>query len=227
MLLSDRLAQEISRARRDRYRVAVLFVDLDRFEQLNETFGHVIADRVLQSVGHRLLSCARSSDIVGLQGGDKFAILVPGVRYVQDATVIAERTLRALRVPHRLGRHEMQLTASIGIVAYPDDGTEVETLFKNADLALHNAKDRGCDNYQYFMEHMNLRAPEWQSLEGAVRLAREKQAFLLHDQPTLDPQTATVVNVEALIRTRRSETQLVPTQQCTRLRDSVSTLAAP
>jgi diguanylate cyclase (GGDEF)-like protein/PAS domain S-box-containing protein len=200
ILLNDRLAEAIALSVRHKRKLAVLFLDLDRFKHINDTLGHAVGDRLLKSVALRLYTCVRSSDTVSRQGGDEFVILLWEVRHAEDAAVIADKMLEALRVPHHIDNHELHVTGSIGIVTYPEDGEDAETLLKNADFAMYHAKDSGRDCYQFFKADMNVRAIERQSLEGDLRHAIERQEFVLHYQPKINLATGTVIGVEALIR---------------------------
>jgi diguanylate cyclase (GGDEF)-like protein/PAS domain S-box-containing protein len=213
ILLNDRLTQAIGLARRHRQRLAVLFLDVDRFKHVNDTLGHDVGDRLLQSVAQRLLACVRNSDTVSRQGGDEFVILLSEVTQAQDAAVIAAKILLALSPPHHVDQHTLHLTVSIGIVTYPDDGTDAEALMKHADFAMYHAKDRGRNNYQFFKADMNVRALERQSLENSLRHAPERQEFVLHYQPKMNLQTDAIVGVEALIRWHHPHRGLVPPAQ--------------
>ena len=213
ILLNDRLNQAMALAHRHQQQLAVLFLDVDRFKHINDSLGHDVGDRLLQSVAQRLLGCVRKSDTVSRQGGDEFVILLSEVTRAQDAAVSAEKILMALSTPHRIDRHDLHVTASIGIVIYPDDGTEAETLMKHADFAMYHAKDSGRSNYQFFTPDMNVRAIERQSLENGLRHALERQQFVLHYQPTMNLETGAIVGVEALIRWRHPNLGLVPPAQ--------------
>ena len=213
ILLNDRLNQAMALAHRHQQQLAVLFLDVDRFKHINDSLGHDVGDRLLQSVAQRLLGCVRKSDTVSRQGGDEFVILLSEVTRAQDAAVSAEKILMALSTPHRIDRHDLHVTASIGIVIYPDDGTEAETLMKHADFAMYHAKDSGRSNYQFFTPDMNVRAIERQSLENGLRHALERQQFVLHYQPTMNLETGAIVGVEALIRWRHPHLGLVPPAQ--------------
>jgi diguanylate cyclase (GGDEF)-like protein len=170
VLLNDRVSEAIVLSSRYGRKLAVLFLDLDRFKHINDSLGHVVGDRLLQSVARRLFTCVRSSDTVGRQGGDEFVLLLREVSHVQDAAITAAKILEALRKPHDIDGHKVHITGSIGIATYPDDGTDVETLMKKADLALYHAKDIGRDSYQFFESEMSARVIERQSLEdGALR----------------------------------------------------------
>ena len=169
LLLNDRLSEAIALSSRHGRHLAVLFVDLDRFKRINDSLGHVVGDRLLQSVARRLLACVRSTDTVSRQGGDEFVILLSEVAHARDASIKADKVLLALRAPFRVDQHELHVTVSIGIVTYPDDGADAEALIKNADFAMYHAKDNGRDNYQFFRSDMNSGALERQSLETDLR----------------------------------------------------------
>jgi diguanylate cyclase (GGDEF)-like protein/PAS domain S-box-containing protein len=213
MLLNDRLAQAMALAHRHRQKLAVLFLDVDRFKHINDSLGHGIGDRLLQSVSQRLHACVRSSDTVSRQGGDEFVILLSEVRHAEDAAIIADKILLALRAPHRIDKHDLHVTVSIGIVTYPEDGTEAETLMQNADFAMYDAKERGRDNYQFFNPEMSVRAGERRSLENGLRHAIERQEFVLHYQPKMNLDTGAIVGAEALIRWHHPKRGLVPPAQ--------------
>jgi diguanylate cyclase (GGDEF)-like protein/PAS domain S-box-containing protein len=213
LMLNDRLAQAIALGRRHRHKLALLYLDVDRFKHINDSLGHAVGDRLLQSVAQRVLSCVRSSDAVSRQGGDEFVILLSEVTHAQDAAVSAEKILLALRAPHRIDEHDLHITGSIGIVTYPDDGTDSETLLKNADFAMYHAKDSGRDTYQFFKLDMNARAMERQSLERDLRHAIERQELALHYQPKINLETGAIIGVEALLRWRHPQRGLVPPAQ--------------
>src|SRR5579863_6720169 len=213
VLMNDRLVEALELSRRHRRKLAVLFVDLDRFKRINDSLGHVLADGLLQSVACRIFTCVRSSDTVSRQGGDEFVILLWEVRHAQDASVAADKILQALRAPHIIGEHTMHVTASIGVVTYPDDGTDAETLLKNADFAMYHAKNCGRDNYQFFKPEMNARAAERQALEGDLRDAIDRQDLSLNYQPKINLATGGISGVEALIRWRHPQRGLVPPAQ--------------
>jgi diguanylate cyclase (GGDEF)-like protein/PAS domain S-box-containing protein len=175
-LLYDRLAHAIALAHRRRQKLAVLFLDMDHFKDINDSLGHAIGDRLLQSVAQRLLGCVRGSDTVSRQGGDEFVIVLSEVAGTRDAAVSAEKILLALSsTPHHIDRHDLHLTVSIGVVIYPDDGLEVETLMKNADCAMYQAKECGRNSLQFFKPEMNVRAVERKSLESGFRQAIERR----------------------------------------------------
>ena len=213
VLMNDRLSEAITLSKRHHRQLAVLFVDLDRFKRINDSLGHVIGDRVLQAVARRLYTCVRSSDTVSRQGGDEFVILLWEERNAQDAAVTAEKILHALRAPLDIDEHVLNITASIGIVTYPDDGADAETLLRNADFAMYHAKDCGRNSYQFFKPDMNRRAMERQAIEDSLRLAVERQELLLRYQPTVDLGTGAIMGVEELVRWQHPKLGLVPPGQ--------------
>ncbi|NDQ55472.1 MAG: EAL domain-containing protein [Acidipila sp.] len=208
-LLRDRLSQAIATADRNGTRVAVLFLDLDGFKHINDSLGHATGDKLLQSVAKRLLSCVRNSDTVSRQGGDEFVVLLSEVAHAGDAGVKAEKIIKTLLAPHEIDQHNLQITASVGVTTYPDDGLEAEILIKNADLAMYCAKDRGKNNHQFFEKNMNLRAVERQSLEGSLRCALERNEFVMHYQPKINLKTGEITGVEALVRWQHPERGLI------------------
>jgi diguanylate cyclase (GGDEF)-like protein/PAS domain S-box-containing protein len=202
ILFNDRLAQAMSLAQRRRKKLALLFLDLDHFKHINDSLGHAIGDRLLQSVAKRLLDCVRSSDTVSRQGGDEFVILLSQVMHAEDAGISAEKILSALNQPHHIGEHAIFATASIGIVTYPDDAPDAETLLKNADFAMYHAKDYGRNNYQFFKSDLNVTALERQAVEHGLRHAVERGELVLHYQPQINLATGAIAGVEALLRWR-------------------------
>ena len=213
ILLKDRLTQAIAIACRHRQKLAVLFLDVDRFKHINDSLGHAIGDRMLQSVAQRLLGCVRNSDTVSRQGGDEFVVLLSDVAQPRDAVVSVDKILQAMSVAHHIEQYDLSVTVSIGIAIYPDDGMDAEVLMKHADFAMYHAKDAGRNNYQFFKPDMNARAVERQSLESGLRHALERQEFMLHYQPKMDLETGTMMGVEALIRWRHPQRGLVPPVQ--------------
>jgi len=155
-LLSDRVGQAISLARRQKSQTAVLLLDLDGFKQINDSLGHSIGDKVLQSVAERLLDCVRTPDTVSRQGGDEFVVLLQELHHPEDAAITATRLLKAVANVHSIGDHHVYVTGSIGIRIYPDDGTNAETLFKSADVAMYEAKTNGRKRYQFFGSNANV-----------------------------------------------------------------------
>jgi diguanylate cyclase len=209
-LLSDRLAQSILFARRHNKKLALMFLDLDHFKRINDSFGHKIGDQLLQSVAKRLQAGIRHSDTVSRHGGDEFVILLAEIEEVQDAAVIAEKLVKAMEEPHLIDGHKINITFSIGISIYPDDARDIETLFRNADAAMYYAKKIGRNRYGMFSSDMNDRAVARQSVEKTLLQAIEQRRFVLHYLPKMDLETGAITGVEALIRLRQSGNQLVP-----------------
>ena len=200
MLLNDRVSQAIALASRNMKKVAVLFVDLDGFKHINDSLGHPIGDKLLQSIAKRLVDCVRHSDTVSRQGGDEFVVLLSEVEQSEDAAISAGRMLHAVAEAHSIDLHDLHVTTSIGVSVYPDDGLNAETLVKNADTAMYQAKENGRQTYQFFKPAMNVRAVERQSIEESLRRALERQEFALHYQPKTNLSTGEITGAEALLR---------------------------
>jgi diguanylate cyclase (GGDEF)-like protein/PAS domain S-box-containing protein len=199
-LLSRRIAIAIESARHFRLRVAVLFLDLDGFKYINDSLGHSTGDRVLQSVAKRLVGCVRPSDTVSRQGGDEFVILLTDMQRAEDPAILARRLLRSVAEVHSVDQQELHVTTSIGVSVFPDDGCDAETLIKNADTAMYQAKENGRHGFQFFKPAMNARAVERQSIEEALRSALVRREFSLHYQPKIDLRTGLISGAEALVR---------------------------
>ncbi len=175
LLLNDRVSQAIVLAPRHACKVAILFLDLDGFKHINDSLGHLIGDKLLQSVANRLLDCVRGSDTVSRQGGDEFVVLLSEIEQSEDASITARRILTAVGKTHSIDQHDLHITTSIGVSVYPDDGMDAETLVKNADTAMYQAKENGHHSYRFFKSTMDIRAGERQSLEQDLRHAIERQ----------------------------------------------------
>jgi diguanylate cyclase (GGDEF)-like protein len=200
MLLQDRIDFAIALAARHKTKLAVLFLDLDGFKHVNDSLGHSTGDKLLKSIAGRLLHCVRAADTVSRQGGDEFVVLLADVNQAEDAAASASRILQALAQVHTIDEHDLHVTASGGISLYPDDGDNAETLIKNADTAMYQAKDMGRQTYRFFKPAMNARAVERQSIESGLRRALERQQLELHYQPKIDLTTGLTSGAEALIR---------------------------
>jgi diguanylate cyclase (GGDEF)-like protein/PAS domain S-box-containing protein len=209
ILFNDRLIQSMAMAHRQRKKLAVLYLDIDRFKHVNDSAGHAAGDRLLQSIAARLRACVRGSDTVSRQGGDEFVVLLSEVAHAQDAAVAAQKMLAALNEPHRVGELALYASASIGIATFPADGTTAEDLLKNADTAMYRAKECGRNNYQFFKAEMNLHALERHGLESDLRLALERREFVLYYQPKVNLRTHAITGVEALIRWRHPKRRLI------------------
>jgi diguanylate cyclase (GGDEF)-like protein/PAS domain S-box-containing protein len=200
LLLNDRVKQAIALAPRHKKQVALLFLDLDGFKHINDSLGHSIGDKLLQSTGERLVKCVRSADTVSRQGGDEFVVLLSEVEHPEDAAITARRIIQAVAEPQSIDQHDLHVTTSIGLSLYPDDGLNAETLVKNADTAMYQAKENGRQSYQFFKTDMNVKAVERQSIEESLRRALDRQEFSLQYQPKIDLRTKRITGAEALIR---------------------------
>jgi diguanylate cyclase (GGDEF)-like protein/PAS domain S-box-containing protein len=209
VLLNDRLSQCIVMAERNNRRLSILFLDLDGFKLINDSLGHSIGDELLKEVAQRLILCVRRTDTVSRQGGDEFVILLAEVSSAQDAAVTAEKLRVALSAPYFISSHQLHLRCSIGISVYPDDGRDVDTLIKSADMAMYHAKETGRNRVQFFENEMNVRVVRRQSMIQAMNEALIRKEFVLHYQPTYNLHTSEIKGIEALIRWQRPSYGLV------------------
>jgi diguanylate cyclase (GGDEF)-like protein/PAS domain S-box-containing protein len=205
LLLGDRLARALALAQRHNGRLAVLFLDIDNFKRINDSFGHSLGDELLRSIGREVTMCVRSSDTVSRHGGDEFVVVLSELEHAEDAAEGAQKIIAALARPHKLAGHELHISASIGISIYPDDGGDAETLLRCADIALYQVKDQGRDGYRFFESHLNARAIERQSIEAGLHNALAKREFELLFLPKMDLKTGAVAGAEALIRWHRPD----------------------
>jgi len=213
MLLNDRVNQAIALASRHMTKFCVLFLDLDGFKHINDSLGHPIGDKLLQSIAKRLVDCVRTSDTISRQGGDEFVVLLPDVDQPHEAATMARRILEAVAVDHPIGGHNLHVTTSIGLSIYPDDGLNAETLIKNSDIAMYQAKENGRQTYEFFTPAMNARAVERQSIEESLRDALGRRELTLHYQPKVNLKSGEIAGAEALVRwTHPIRGQLSPAQ---------------
>jgi diguanylate cyclase (GGDEF)-like protein/PAS domain S-box-containing protein len=213
LLLNDRLARSIALSRRYGRRLAVLFLDCDRFKHINDTLGHAIGDQVLKSIAKRLTTCVRESDTVSRHGGDEFLILLSEVDQPEDAGLIAEKIVSSIAEPHFIAGHELQLTASVGIALYPEDGQDAQSLIMRADTAMYHAKNTGRNRVGFYRADMEAPAIKRSSVESELRNALDKNEFELYYQPTIDLETGKIRGAEALMRWRHPDKGIVPPDQ--------------
>jgi diguanylate cyclase (GGDEF)-like protein/PAS domain S-box-containing protein len=213
MLLNDRVNQAIALASRHQGKFAVLFLDLDGFKYINDSLGHPIGDKLLQSIGNRLVDCVRASDTISRQGGDEFVVLLSEMNRSDEAAAMARRMLETVAETHFIGQHSLHITTSVGVSIYPDDGLDAETLIKNSDTAMYQAKENGRQTYEFFTPAMNARAVERQSIEEGLRHALRRDEFILHYQPKVDLKSGEITGAEALIRWTHRIRGLVPPAQ--------------
>jgi diguanylate cyclase (GGDEF)-like protein len=200
VLFNDRLEQGIVAARRTGQSLALMFIDLDRFKYINDSLGHQVGDLLLKEVAVRMLGCIRKGDTLSRLGGDEFVVTLEGLQQAEDAAQVAAKIIKALARPFEIAGHTLNTSCSIGISIFPLDAEDDRTLMKNADTAMYHAKEKGRNNYQFFSSEMNVRAVERHTLETALRLAIERQEFVLYYQPQVDIRTGKVVGMEALLR---------------------------
>ena len=208
-LLHDRLAQAIAGAQRNATGVAVLFLDIDLFKSVNDSLGHAIGDQLLRQIAARLTQCLRLGDTVSRRGGDEFIVVMGDVRGIDELTHAVEKILRSICLPYTIDGLELNITASIGISLYPQDGRDVETLIQHADVAMYYAKDNGRNNYQFFIPALNANASQRLALESSLHRALERDEFVLHYQPQVHASSGKILGCEALIRWQHPEQGLI------------------
>ncbi len=207
------VSRALARAQRHQHTGAVLFIDLDRFKNVNDTLGHSLGDLLLKAVAARLTRVLRQSDTVARIGGDEFTVLIEEMTDAQDAAHIAEKVLAVLAEPFDLGGHEVFVSASVGVGLFPNDGPDLNTLLKNADTALYRVKDQGRNGYAYYQTEMNAAALTRLMLENNLRRALQRGEFVLYYQPKIALASGRIIGVEALLRWQNPELGLVPPAQ--------------
>jgi diguanylate cyclase (GGDEF)-like protein/PAS domain S-box-containing protein len=200
VLFIDRLEQEIKKSHRTRLPITLMFLDLDRFKEVNDTLGHDIGDLLLKEAAHRLQSCVRDTDTVARLGGDEFTIILGELDDLGSAERVAQDILRKLAEPFHLGGEVVYISVSIGITLYPEDATDVDILLKNADQAMYAAKDQGRNCYHYFTPSMQEAAQARMRLASDLRIALAADQFRLYYQPIVELATGSIHKAEALIR---------------------------
>ncbi len=208
-LFEDRLTVALAQAHRRNQMLPVMFLDLDRFKQVNDMAGHAMGDKLLRSVAERLAGLVREGDTVARVGGDEFTLLSPEVAGVEDTVEIAERVLKVFQQPWALDGHEFHVTTSVGIAMYPNDGEDAESLLRNADTAMYRAKEQGRNNYQLYTPAMNARIAERLAVENSLRHGLVSGEFAVHYQPQVNIDTGQIVGAEALVRWQHPERGLV------------------
>lgn len=209
LLLRDRFEQAVAQADRDHSGVAVIFLDLDNFKQVNDSLGHNYGDQLLVNVVERLHHCLRDADTISRQGGDEFVVLLPNLHDLAAISGIAQHIVEMFSDPFEIDSYTINTSFSIGVSLYPDDGKDFDTLLRNADTAMYQAKDSGRDTYRFFSEKMNADAQEQLKLQGQLRNAVKNQEFILHYQPQIDIASGRLVGAEALVRWQHPELGLV------------------
>ena len=208
-LFLDRLQQALNRARWHNRLVAVMFMDLDRFKNINDTLGHNVGDQLLLELSRRLGGTVRDGDTIARFGGDEFAILLDDIDSDSHISSLAQKLLDTLSMPFKINKQELFVTASIGVSIFPNDGDDSDTLLRNADVAMYRAKDMGKNNYQFYSDDLSARIFERLTLENHLRHALERNEFVLYYQPQVDARTNKISGVEALLRWQHPELGLV------------------
>lgn len=210
LFLTEQLTQALNNAEINKTLVAVLFLDLDRFKEVNDSLGHALGDKVLINVAQTLLRQLREEDTAARMSGDEFVIVIENIEDKNDAMVIAKNLLKSLDQPFMIDGHEIYTTGTIGIAISPENGNDVDTLLKNADAALYRAKDLGRNTCIYFTEEMTTSSLEHIAMHSALRRALENNEFIIHYQPQIDMSNGNVLGVEALVRWEQPGVGLIP-----------------
>lgn len=204
------LVEALARTRRSEKLLALLFLDLDNFKRINDSLGHDIGDALLKKVAERLRSNIRETDSVSRLGGDEFTVIMENINHVNNVIAIAQKLVHAIAQPFQIGPHTLHVSISIGITLYPLDDAEADLLIKNADMAMYHAKDLGRNGFQFYSAELTTRVDEHMRLEGELRLAIEREEFVLHYQPIVDLETGKVTSAEVLLRWQHPQRGMVP-----------------
>jgi diguanylate cyclase (GGDEF)-like protein len=210
LMLAQRLDQALSRHRRASMKLAILYINLDRFKVINDSLGHEAGDVLLRQVAERLRAQSREGDTVARVGGDEFVVLMENCANSIDVSACAQRLVEQLSLPYLLGQKDCHVTLSIGISTFPADGSDSQSLLKAADVAMYRAKETGRNNYQYYLPSMNVHTLERLELESDLRRALERGEFFLHYQPKVEIASGLITGVEALLRWKHPLRGLVP-----------------
>jgi diguanylate cyclase (GGDEF)-like protein/PAS domain S-box-containing protein len=219
-LLQDRLTKALASARRQKGKVALLFLDLDEFKTINDSLGHSVGDLVLKEVAERLKKWAREQDTVARVGGDEFLIVLTALKEAADAAVAAERLMNTMTAEFVVQGHSLCISCSVGISIFPEHGANCETLIKDADAAMYYAKENGCNDFRFFTKDMNAQAVERLTLENGLRLALDKKELFLVYQPQIEIATGRIIGLEALLRWQHPELGLVPPDKFIRIAEN-------
>jgi diguanylate cyclase (GGDEF)-like protein/PAS domain S-box-containing protein len=209
VLLLDRLRQALAAARRQHTRVAVMFIDVDRFKAINDGFGHQAGDHVLKEIAARLARCVRGADTVSRHGGDEFVVILADIGGVDQAAHVAQTVMHSIVQPVAVGGNELNISASIGISIYPSDGADMDTLMQHADVAMYHAKHDGRNAFRFFSPEMNAHVIQRVQMENNLRQALANAEFVIEYQPEVRIESGQVVGVEALLRWRHPERGLI------------------
>ena len=213
LLLEDRMKQATAHMVRTQAPIAVLFIDLDRFKDINDALGHAAGDRLLQEVAERLARCVRDGDTVARLSGDEFVVLLASLHDAQDAALVAAKIVRTISEPCLISGKELHVSLSIGIAIFPTDGQNMDELLRNADTAMHYAKQDGCSRFSFFTMHMNEAANRRLAVSSALQRAIAEDEFVLHYQPKVSTATGEICGFEALIRWPQTNGQWMPPSQ--------------
>lgn len=209
-LVEERFNLAAEHARRQQAQVGIVFLDLDNFKAINDSFGHSVGDSYLKEIAQRLGQCVRISDTISRQGGDEFLIVLGGLSRREDIVPALEKTMQLVQQPVTVDGNELSVSMSVGISFFPKDGEKFDELLKKADMAMYRAKEEGKNTYRFFDEEMNVQEINQHSIRVGLKRALERKEFILHYQPQMDLHTGAVVGVEALIRWNHPEQGLVP-----------------